>query len=202
MRLSRNGTSAIYESTYYLGIVMQSLPPSRSFTEFQHTFLIRKRFVRNMFGTPVQPPQSLAWDRGLRVARNTFLWVLLTHKNFTWGSGPLLCMACTSPIGFNWSLCTITEKFGVSTLVFLCCFQLPKQENLRKPFEWHSKINTAHTHTSLYCPLIIKLLYTPLRLVFPSAIQQIVRRGLVKISIIFIVTSSGHTVMVQYHQFQ
>jgi hypothetical protein len=51
---------------------------------------------------------------------------------------------------FNWSLCTIMEKFGVSTLVFLCCFQLPKQENVRKPFEWYSKINTAHTHTSLF----------------------------------------------------
>ena len=29
--------------------------------------------------------------------------------NGTWGSGPLLCMACTSPIGFNWFLCTITN---------------------------------------------------------------------------------------------
>ena len=80
--MSRNGTSAIYKSMYYLEIVMWSLPPSRSFTEFQHTFLFQKRFVRNTFGTPVQPPQSLAWDRGLRVARNTFLWVLSTHKNF------------------------------------------------------------------------------------------------------------------------
>jgi hypothetical protein len=94
----------------------------------------------------------------------------------TWGSGPLLCMACTSPISFNWFLCTITEKIGVSTvvsismdtLVFLCCFQLQKQENLHKPFEWHSKINTKHTHTPahLHFPLIIKLLHTPLRLVF------------------------------------
>jgi len=81
--MSRKGTSAIYISTYYLEIVMRSLPPSGSFTEFQHTFLFRKRFVRNVFGTPVRPPRSLAWDRGLRVARNTFLWVLLTHKNFT-----------------------------------------------------------------------------------------------------------------------
>jgi hypothetical protein len=36
---------------------------------------------------------------------------------FTWGSGPLLHMACTSPISFNWFLCTITEKIGVSTVV-------------------------------------------------------------------------------------
>ena len=93
----------------------------------------------------------------------------------TWGSGPLLRMACASPISFNW-FCTITEKIGVSTvvgismdtLVFLCCFQLQKQENLYKPFEWHSKINSKHTHTPahLHFPLIIKLLHTPLRLVF------------------------------------
>ena len=81
--MSRKGTSAIYKSTYYLEIVMRSLPPSGSFVEFQHTFLFRKRFVQNTFGTPIRPPRSLAWDRGLRVARNTFLWVLLTHKNFT-----------------------------------------------------------------------------------------------------------------------
>ena len=73
-----------------------------------------------------------------------------SSRSITWGSGPLLCMACTSPIGFNWFLCTITEKFGVSTLVFLCCFQLPKQENLHKPFEWHSKINMAHTYQPIY----------------------------------------------------
>jgi hypothetical protein len=62
---------------------MRSLLPSGSFVEFQHTFLIWKRFVWNTFRTPVQPPQSLARDWGLRVARNTFLWVLSTHKNFT-----------------------------------------------------------------------------------------------------------------------
>ena len=81
--MSRKGTSAIYISMYYLEIVMQSLPPSGSFAEFQHTFLFQKHFVWNMFGTPIWPPWSLARDRGLRVARNTFLWVLLTHKNFT-----------------------------------------------------------------------------------------------------------------------
>ena len=81
--MSRKGTSAIYISIYYLEIVMWSLQPSRSFVEFQHTFLFRKRFVRNTFGTPIRPPWFLARDRGLRVARNTFLWVLLTHKNFT-----------------------------------------------------------------------------------------------------------------------
>ena len=68
---------------YYLEIVMRSLPPSGSFAEFQHTFLIRKRFVQNTFRTPIQPPQSLARDWGLWVARNTFLWVFSTHKNFT-----------------------------------------------------------------------------------------------------------------------
>ena len=30
----------------------------------------------------------------------------------TWGSGPLLRMACTSPVRFNWFLCRITEKIG------------------------------------------------------------------------------------------
>ena len=81
--MSRKGTSAIYKSMYYLEIIMQSLPLSGSFAEFQHTFLFRKCFVWNAFGTPIRPPQSLAQDRGLWVARNTFLWVLLTHKNFT-----------------------------------------------------------------------------------------------------------------------
>src|ERR1700735_4040597 len=28
---------------------------------------------------------------------------------FTWGSGPLLRMACTSPIGFNWFVDKITQ---------------------------------------------------------------------------------------------
>ena len=28
----------------------------------------------------------------------------------TWGSGPLLRMACTSPVSFNCFLCTVTEK--------------------------------------------------------------------------------------------
>ena len=108
---------------------------------------------------------SLKWFPPKMVVRNK--WQVLNHNSQsckylhvhkTWGSGPLLCMACSSPVRFNWFLCTITEKFGVSTLVeismdtlvFLCCFQLPKQENLHKPFEWHSKINTAHTHTSLF----------------------------------------------------
>ena len=70
-------------------IVMRSLPPSGSFAEFQHAFLFRKRFVGNTFGTPVRPPQSLPWDRGLWVTKNTFLWVLSTHKNFTEDRGTL-----------------------------------------------------------------------------------------------------------------
>ena len=104
--MSRNGTSAIYESLLFYsellceachwaeasrsfnipswsGSALIETRSKGSFAEFQHTFLIRKRFVRNTFGTPVRPPRSLARDRGLRVARNTFLWVLLTHKNFT-----------------------------------------------------------------------------------------------------------------------
>ncbi len=53
--MSRKGTSAIYISTYYLEIVMQSLQPSGSFAEFQLTFLFQKCFVQNTFGTPVWP---------------------------------------------------------------------------------------------------------------------------------------------------
>src|SRR5882762_4345818 len=71
----------------------------------------------------------------------------------------------------------------MDTLVFLCCFQLPKQENLHKPFEWHSKINMAHTHTPAYlhCPLIIKLLHTPLRLVFfPLQFNKLLEENLSK----------------------
>jgi hypothetical protein len=68
---------------------MWSLLPSGSFVEFELTFLIQKHHVWNVFGTPVQPPWSLTQDRGLWVARNTFLWVLLTHRNFTEDLGTL-----------------------------------------------------------------------------------------------------------------
>ena len=37
----------------------------------------------------IWPPQSLALDWGLWVARNTFLWVLSTHRNFTKDLGML-----------------------------------------------------------------------------------------------------------------
>jgi hypothetical protein len=47
--MSRNGTSAIYKSLYYLEFVMRSLPSNGGFAEFQHTFLIRKRLDRNAF---------------------------------------------------------------------------------------------------------------------------------------------------------
>ena len=60
---------------------MWSLPPIRSFVEFQLTFLFQKCFVWNAFGTPVQPPWSLAPDWGLQVARNTFLWYIRGEDN-------------------------------------------------------------------------------------------------------------------------
>src|SRR5882762_5230173 len=60
------------QSMYYLEFHAK-LATSGSFAEFQHTFLFRKRFVGNMFGTLVRPPRSLPRDRGLRVTKNTFL---------------------------------------------------------------------------------------------------------------------------------
>src|SRR5258705_6813621 len=72
--MSRNGTSAIYKSMYYLEFVMRSLPPSGSFAEFQHTFLIRKRLDRNTFerkfrgvSTYLPDPEALCSKR----VRNT-----------------------------------------------------------------------------------------------------------------------------------
>jgi hypothetical protein len=82
--LSRNGTSL--RSTYYLETDMRSLPLSGSFAEFQQTFLIWKHFVWNI---PIWPPQALAQNWGLRVARITSLWVFSTHENFTEGLGML-----------------------------------------------------------------------------------------------------------------
>jgi len=84
----------------------------------------------------------------------------------------------------------------MDTLVFLCCFQL---DDSHKPFEWHSNIIPHTQQAHLHFPLIIKLLHTPLRLVFPSAIQQHIRRELVEFSIIFAVTPSNHTIMAPYN---
>ena len=76
------------------------------------------------------------------------------------------------------------------TLVFLYNFPLQKQENL---------------HTHFYFPPLIKLLYTLLRSFFFSfALEQISERELVRVSLIFTATSSGHThhVTIQYHVIQ
>src|ERR1700729_3219912 len=40
---------------------------------------------------------------GVRIPATSYLVPL-----FTWGSGPLLHMACMSPIRFNWFFCKIT----------------------------------------------------------------------------------------------
>jgi hypothetical protein len=48
----------------------------------------------------------------------------------------------------TWSNCKYDGDFLTSSL--LCCFQLQKQENLHKPFEWPSKINTTHINTPAY----------------------------------------------------
>src|SRR5258708_2886022 len=74
----------------------------------------------------------------------------------TWGNGPLLCMACTSPARFNWFLCTITAKISVPQQLTYVFFQTQTQENLHKPFEWQSKINTTHTHTHTHTPAHLK----------------------------------------------
>jgi hypothetical protein len=88
--MSRNDTSAIYKSTYYLGLVHVKLTTDRKASwSFNLPSCSGKHFVWNTFGTPVQPPQSLAWDQSLWVARHTFLWVLLTHRNFTKDLGML-----------------------------------------------------------------------------------------------------------------
>ena len=78
--MSRKGTSAIYKSTYYLEIVMRACHRAEASQSFNIPSYSRSTLFE---GTPIWPPQSLARDRGFRVARNTFLWVLSTHKNFT-----------------------------------------------------------------------------------------------------------------------
>jgi len=72
-------------------------------------------------------------------------------KYIYWGSGPLLCMACTSPISFNWFLCTITEKIGVPTIV---CISMDRNTSVIRKLgrEWklfifHDNIN----HTNNIC---------------------------------------------------
>ena len=52
--------------------------------------------------------QSTSDQPGKENVKHVFSVNMQAHR--TWGSGPLLCMACTSPISFNWFLCTITEK--------------------------------------------------------------------------------------------
>ena len=84
--MSRNSTSAIYIYILFRNSLCKAC---HHFAKFQHTFLIWKHFVWNVFGTCVRPPWSSAWDRGLWVAINTFLWVLLTHRNFTEDLGTL-----------------------------------------------------------------------------------------------------------------
>jgi len=107
--MSKKGTSAIYKAMYYLELLCEAChraEASRSFNtpSYSGSALLETRearhrmealrsfntpsysgkcFVGNTFGTPVRPPWSLARDRGLRVTKNTFLWVLSTHKNFT-----------------------------------------------------------------------------------------------------------------------
>jgi len=107
--MSKKGTSAIYKAMYYLELLCEAChraEASRSFNtpsysgsalletrearhrtkasrSFNTPSYSGKRFVGNTFGTPVRPPWSLARDRGLRVTKNTFLWVLSTHKNLT-----------------------------------------------------------------------------------------------------------------------
>jgi hypothetical protein len=78
------------------------LPLSRSFAEFQHTFLIWKHFVWNTFGTPIWLPWSLAQDHGLRVTINTFLWVLSAHRNFTEDLGMLRKSLWTVWRSYQW----------------------------------------------------------------------------------------------------
>ena len=53
------------------------------------TYLPDLEALWNTFGTPTWPPQSLSRDQGLWVARNTFLWVILNHRNFTEDLGML-----------------------------------------------------------------------------------------------------------------
>ena len=86
------------------------------------------------------------------------------------GSGPLLHMACTSPISFNCFFFTITELINQCFhswhlhiyIILPILFSTSKQENFHKPFEWYStiKANTTHQYTSSFTfPLIIKLLH-------------------------------------------
>jgi hypothetical protein len=37
-------------------------------------------------------------------------YVAISSPEFTWGSGPLLRMACTSPMKFHWFLCKMTQR--------------------------------------------------------------------------------------------
>jgi hypothetical protein len=104
---------------------MWSLLPSRNFAEFQHTFLIQKHFVWNTFGTPVQPPRSLAWDWGLWVVGNTFLWVLSTHRNFTEDLGTL-----RKSLRIVWRFCW---WLGLHPLLFLLFYEFMYKYEVKPP---------------------------------------------------------------------
>jgi hypothetical protein len=76
------------------------------------------------------------------------------------GSGPLLRMACTSPVSFNCFFFTITELINRCFhswhlhiyIILPILFSTSKQENFHKPFEWYStiKANTTHQYTSSF----------------------------------------------------
>ena len=71
--MSRNGTSAIYESTYYLGIVYVKLTTEQKLHGVSTYLPNPEALCLEHVGTPVWPRRYLAQDQGLWVARNTFL---------------------------------------------------------------------------------------------------------------------------------
>ena len=70
-----------------------------SFAEFELTFLIRNCFVQITLGWP---PWPLDQSWGPRVAINNFLWVGMTHKNYSEGLGMLRKRLWTVQRSFQW----------------------------------------------------------------------------------------------------
>lgn len=108
-----------------------------------------------------QPPNlTILFAIQLAFALKDRGWSLFGCMKGTWWSGLLLCMACMSPIRFNWLLCKIRNEISVSIrmlalgsgwhpykiLVFLYYFQLAN---------WmHFKVNTkwSPTHPFPFSP--------------------------------------------------
>jgi hypothetical protein len=164
--MSRNDTSAIYKSTYYLRIVHVKLTNNqKALRSFNLPSCFGKHFVWNTFGTPVWPLWSLTWDRSFWVARHTFLWVLSTHRNFTKDLGML-----RKSLQTVWRPC---QWFGLHPSPSLPFNRFMYKYKAKPPS--NNKLFTSYIALKLRIYLNISMFwFTPLKLTLTRSVQFII----------------------------